>query len=144
MTVRSSVRRFSIKEDVLKKFTMSSENTCVGVTFKKYCRSEGCNVIKKRPQNRCLPVNIAKILKLLISKIIFERLFFYFFNGSLLHQPKGSRSRLYHGVRLQGLIHRSSFLLLSGHERSPSPRPALENLRRIPLINQLSFYIGYF
>ena len=103
-----------------------------------------CNFIKKRPQNRCFLVNIAIFLILLISKIICEPQLFDFFNGSLLHRPKASRSRLYDGVRLQGLIHRSNFLLLSRHESTPSPRPAFENLRRIPLMNQLNFYIGYF
>ena len=55
------------------------------------------------------------------SKIIGERLLFYFFNGSLLHWPKGSRSRLYDGVGLQGLTHRSSFLFLSWHEQVNPP-----------------------
>ena len=102
------------------------------------------NFIKKRPQNRCFPVNVAKFLILLISKIICERLLFDFFNGSLLHRPKVSRSRLYDGVRLQGLTHKSSFLFLSRHEPSPSPRPEFEYLRRTPLMNQLRFYVGCF
>ena len=66
--------------------------------------------IKKRPQHRCFPVNIAKFSRLLISKNICQRLLFDCFNGSLLHEPKGSRSRLYDGVRLQSLSQRSSFL----------------------------------
>ena len=102
------------------------------------------NFIKKSLQHRCFHVNIAKFLILIFSKNICERLLFDFFNGSLLHGPKGSRSRLYDGVRLQGLRHRSSFLFLSWHEPSPSPQPAFENLRQIPLMSQLSFYIGYF
>ena len=96
------------------------------------------NFIKKRPQNRCF------------LEIICERLLFDFFNGSLLHGPKGSRSRLHDSVRLQGLTHRSSFLLLSLYEPNshhpsplPHPRPAFENLRQIPFMNQLGFYIGY-
>ena len=114
--------------------------------FKNVAGLQACNFIKPRPQQRCFPVNIAKFLILLISKNICERLLFDFFNGSLLHGPKGSRSRLYDGVRLQGLRHRSSFLFLSWHEPSPSPPPqlAFENLRQIPLMSQLSFYIGYF
>ena len=43
---------------------------------------------------------------------IWERLLFYFFNGSLLHRPKGSRYAL-NDVRLQRPSHRSSFLFLS-------------------------------
>ena len=66
-------------------------------------------------------MNIAKFLILLISKIIGERQLFYFFNSSLLHWPKGSRSRLYDGVGLQGLTHRSSFLFLSYHEQVNPP-----------------------
>ena len=112
------------KKAVLKKFTKSTGNTCVGVLFKNVAGLKACNFIKKRPQNRCFPVNFAKFLKLFISKIICERLLFDFFNSSLLHQPKGRR--LYDGVRFQCLTHRSSFLFLSLHELSPSlPPPPL-------------------
>ena len=48
-----------------------------------------------------------------ILKNICKGLFFNFFNGSLLHGPKGLRSRLYQSVRLQGLSHRSSFVFKS-------------------------------
>ena len=87
--------------------------------------------MKKRPQNRYSPVNIAKFLIILIPKNICERLLFDFFNDSLFRWPKVSRPRLCDGVRLQGLTHRSSFLFLSRHEPDPSPRLASENLRRI-------------
>ena len=112
--------------------------------FKIVVGLKACNFIKKRPQNRCFPVNIAKFLMLLISKNICERLLFDFSNRSLLHGPKGSRSRMYDSVRLQGLSHRTSFLFLSWHEPSLSPGPAFENRRRMPLMSQLTFYIGYF
>ena len=105
--------------------------------FKKVAGLKACNVIKKRPKHGCFPVNIAKFLILLNSKNNCERLLFD--NVSLLHRPKGSRFRLYDGVRLQGPTHRSSFLFLSWYEPSPSRRPAFENLRRISLMNQLSF-----
>ena len=91
--------------------------------FKNVAGLQACNFIKPRPQQRCFPVNIAKFLILLISKNICERLLFDFFNGSLLHGPKGSRSRLYDGVRLQGLSHRSSFLFLSWHLSSLTESP---------------------
>ena len=69
----------------------------------------------------------------------------YCFNGSLLHGPKDSRSKLHDVVRLQGPSHRSRFLFLSRHLSSWTElRPAFENLTRIPLMNKLSFYIGYF
>ena len=116
----------------------------LGSLFKNVAGLKACNFLKKRPQNRCSPVNIAKFLILLILKIICERLLFHFFNGSLLHRPKGSRSRLCDDVRLQGLTQRSSFLFLSRYEPSPSPRPGFKNLRRISLMNQLSLYVGYF
>ena len=112
--------------------------------FKNVAGLKACNFTKKRPEHRCFPVNIAKFLILLNSKNNCEGLLFDFFSGSLLHRPKGSKFRLYDGVRLQGPSHRSRFLFLSWYEPSPSPRPAFENLRRIPLMNQLSFYIGYF
>ena len=115
----------------------------LGSLFKNVAGLKTCNFIKKRPQNRSSHVNIAKFLILLISKIICERLLFDFFKGSLLHRPKGSKPRLPDAVRLQGLTHRSRFLFLNRHEPSPSPRPAFENLRRITLMNQLSFCIGY-
>ena len=40
-TVRSSLRRFSIKKQFFEKFTISTGNTCAGVTFKKCCKFEG-------------------------------------------------------------------------------------------------------
>ena len=112
--------------------------------FKNVAGLKACNFIKKRPQHRCFPVNITKFLLLLISENICERLLFDFFNGSLLHGPKGSRSRMYDGVRLQDLSHRTSFLFLSWHEPSPSAGPAFENLRRMPLMSQSSFSISCF
>ena len=113
--------------------------------LKKIAGLKASNFINKRRQHGWFPVDMTKFLRLLFSKNIFERLFFYFFNGSLLHGPKGSRSRLYNGVRLQGLNHRFSFLFLSRHLSSwTESRPAFKNLRRIPLMSHLSFYIGLF
>ena len=102
--------------------------------FKNVAGLKAYNFIKKGHQHRCFPVNIAQFLILLISKNICQRLLFDFFNGSLLHGTKGSRSRLYDGVRLQGLSHSSSFLFLSWHKPSPSTGPAFENLRRIKFL----------
>ena len=50
--------------------------------------------------------------RLSISKNICERLLFDCFIRSMLHGPKGSRSRLYEIGRLQALSQRSRFLLL--------------------------------
>ena len=143
-TARNSLRRFSIKKLFLKSSQYPQETPVLGSLFKNVAGLKACNFIKKRPQNRCFPVNIAKFLIILIPKNICERLLLDFFNDSLLHRPKVSRPRLCDGVRLQGLTHRSSFLFLSRHEPSPSPRPKFEDLRRIPLMNKLSCYIGYF
>ena len=71
--------------------------------FKNVAGLKACNFIKRRPHT----------IILFISKNICEQLLFDFFNGSLLHGPKGSRSRLHDNVRLQGLSQRSSFLFLS-------------------------------
>ena len=97
--------------------------------FKKVAGLKACNFIKKRPEHRCFPVNIAKFLILLNSKNNCERLLFDFFNGSLLHRPKGSRFRLYDGVRRQGPTHRSIFLFLSWYEPSPSPLTCVQKLK---------------
>ena len=67
----------------------------------------------------CFPVNIAKFLILPILKNICKQLLFNFFNGSLSHGPKGLRSRLYYGVRLQGPSHRSSFCFYVGVSTFP-------------------------
>ena len=132
------------KKAVLKKFTIFTKNTCVGASFLKCCRSEGLQLYWKESPTQVLSCEYYRSFNTTFSKNICEWLLFDFFNVSLLHGPKGSRSRLYDGVRLQGLRHRSSFLFLSWHQPSPSPQPAFENLRRIPLMSQLSFYIGYF
>ena len=60
----------SIKEAVLKNFATSTWNTCVVVSLLKVAGLKICNFIKKRPQHRCFPVNIAKFLRLTISKNI--------------------------------------------------------------------------
>ena len=79
--------------------------------FKKVAGLKARNFIKKRPQNRYFPANIAKFSRLPISRNICEQLLFDCFNGSMLHGPKDSRSKFYNGVRLQSPSHRSSFLI---------------------------------
>ena len=121
------------KKGFLKNFTISPGNTWVGEScFKKVDRLKTCNIIKKRPQHRCFPVIIVKFLRLLISKNICEQLLFYCFNVSLLHGLKGSRPRLYDGVRLWSLSHGSSILFLSWHLSSwIESWPAFKYLRRV-------------
>ena len=50
--VRISHQRFCIRKLLLKFFAISTGNTCVGVYLLKTCR----------PQHRCFPENIAKLL----------------------------------------------------------------------------------
>ena len=92
----------------------------------------------------CFPVNIAEFLILTILKNIWKRLLFNFFNGSLLHGPKGLRSMTVSGfrVRVMGLV----FVSISRHLSFWSnSQPVFKNLRlQIPLISELSFYIGCF
>ena len=102
-SVRFSHRRCSIRQLFLKIFTV---NACVGVYFLKSCRALGLQFYKKEtPTQEFSP----EFLILPILKDICKRLLFNFFNSSLLHGPKGSRSKLYDGVRLQGSSHRFSF-----------------------------------
>ena len=103
-TFRSSDWRCAIKKPVLKNLAISTGNTCVGGSFLK--------TFKKRLQHRCFPVNFAKYLTLLILKKNWKRLLFDCFNGSLLHGPKGSTSRLYDNVRLQTFDESIKFLTL--------------------------------
>ena len=91
-TTRSSHRRSSIKKLFLKILQYPQVTPVLQFLFKKVAVLRACTFIKKRPQHRWFPLNIAKILRLPISKNICERLFFDCFNGSLLHEPEGSRS----------------------------------------------------
>ena len=60
------------------------------------------------------------------------------------HVPKYPRSRIFE-VRLQGPSHRFNFLFSTQHSWSwIQSRPSFENLKHIPLMSQLSFYVGYF
>ena len=98
------------KRTILKNFTISTGTTSVGVSFLKVQVSvKACNFIKKTPELRSLLVNIAKFLRLLISRNICEQLRFDCFNGSLLHGPKGSTFRLYDNVKLHSLSYKSRF-----------------------------------
>ena len=115
-TVRSSHRRCSIKKLFLKNLQYPQETLVLESLFKTFFKkSSRRSFIKKRSQHRCFLVNNRRFLRLPILKNICERLFFDYFNGSLLHGPKSSRSRLYYGIRLQGPSHWSSFLFLSRH-----------------------------
>ena len=101
--------RILYKKLFLKILQYPQETPLLESIFKKVAGLKARNFIIKRPQLRCFPVNIAKILRLPISKNICERLLFECFNGLMLHGPKGSRCKLYDGIKLQVPSHRSSF-----------------------------------
>ena len=102
----------------LKILQYSQETPVWESIFEKVADHKTCNFIKKEPQHRWFPVNIAQFFILPILKNICKRLLFKFFNGSLLRGPKGLRSKFYDGVMLQRPSHRSSLLLLSRHTLS--------------------------
>ena len=144
-TVRSSHhRRCSIKKLFLKILQYPQVTPLLESLFKKVAGLKACNFIKKRPHHRCFRVNIAKFLRLAISKNICELLLFACFNGSLLHGPKGSRSKLYDGVRLQDPSQRSVFFFKSASlvlNRVPTyvRKPKTNNSDEL-----IKFLYGYF
>ena len=78
--------------------------------------------VEVRNQRTGTPADLLYCGRTVILKNICKRLLFNFFNGSLLHGPKGLRSRFYNGVRLQGLSHRSSFCFKAGISRPEASR----------------------
>ena len=70
---RSSHQSCYLKKLFLKISQYSHENICVGSLFNKITGLQGCNFIKKRLQQRCFPVNIAKFFRIAIVKNIWER-----------------------------------------------------------------------
>ena len=71
------------KKTILKSSLYPQKTPVYESPLKNVAGLKACYFIKKRPQWRCFPVNIAKFLILLILKNICERLLFDFFNGSL-------------------------------------------------------------
>ena len=106
-TVRNSHRRYSIKKAVLKILQYPHEAAVLESLFKKVAGLKACNFI--------IP-EYCKMFKTTFSKSICKQLLFDSFHSTeLLHGPKGSRSKLYDGIMLQGPSHRSTFLFLSRH-----------------------------
>ena len=139
-TVWSSHRQCSIKKTLLLWILQySQEKVVLGSLFNKVEGLQACNSFEKRLQHMCFLC----ILKLPILKNICESLLFDCFNGSILHIPEVSRSVLYDKVRLQGSSHRFNFLFLSRHlwswSNEPSSTTCFTNLKRTPLMSQLSF-----
>ena len=84
-TVRSSLWRCSIKKLIFKILQYPQETPVLESLFKKIVGLKACNFIKKKPQHRCLSVNIAKFLRLPILKNICKWLCSDCLNGS--HGP---------------------------------------------------------
>ena len=57
------VVRFSVKKMLLEISQNSQENTSVGVTFNKYAGLRRVNILKKKLQYRCLPLNFMNFLR---------------------------------------------------------------------------------
>ena len=96
-------------------------------------------------------MNIAKFLILPILKNICKPLLFNFFSGTHLYGPKGLGPRLYDGVRLffNGTrLYGPKSLRSTLHDAVRLQGRVIglvfKSARQIPLISQLSFYIGYF
>ena len=66
---RSSHRRCSVKEGVLRNFAKIQENTCARASFL-ITLQVSATLLKKRLWHRCFPVNFAKFLRHLFSKNI--------------------------------------------------------------------------
>ena len=90
-TIRNSHRRCSIKKAVLKNFTIL-QYCFLHLCWSKVAGLNSCSFIKKKPQRRCFPVNIAKFLRLPNSKNICDRLLL---TVLMLH--------CYMGLKVQGL-----------------------------------------
>ena len=122
---------FYKNEAVFKNFVVFAGNTCI----------RGLKV-----PAQVFSLNIAKFLGLFFSKNICEQLLFDCSNGSLLNEPKISKSRFYGSVKLQGLQVFSESSGSSSQRLSSRTefRPVFKNQRAIPLMSQLSFLICYF
>ena len=108
-TVRSIHQKFFLKKLFLKILQYPLETHLCWSFFNKVAGLRVCNFIKKSPGTG---VFMHEVFNTTLLKNICKQPLFEFSNGSLLNGSKGSRSRLYDGVRLQGPSHRSSFLFL--------------------------------
>ena len=84
--VTSNHRRCSLKKLFLKISQYPPETSVLTSLFKKVAGLKTCIFIKKKSQGRCFPVNIATYFEKYLRPAAFDC-----FNGSLLHETKGSR-----------------------------------------------------
>ena len=78
-TIRSSRQKCCIKKLFLEILQYPQETPVLEPIFKRFADLQTCTFVKNRPQQGCLPVNIAKFLILLILKNICKPLLFHFF-----------------------------------------------------------------
>ena len=126
-TVRNSCRRCCMGKLFLKILQYPQETPALESIFKKIADLWTCNFIKKRPQHRCFPVNIAKTLILPILKNISKRLLFNFLMVHSYMDPKvyGLDCIIASGFRIRV----SGLVFVSGVSRpKTSPNQKLENL----------------
>ena len=107
-TARCSHRRCCIRKLFLKTLQYPQEPPVLESIFKKLQTFRPATLLKRDPNIDVFLRILQTVLILPILKNICKRLLFNFFNCSILHGPKGFRSRLYDGVRLQGPRLRSS------------------------------------
>ena len=140
-TVRSSHRSCCIRKLFLKILQYLQEALVLESTFKKVADLQTCNLIKKRP-NTGVSCEYGKIFNTILKNICKRLLFNLFSSGLLLHGAKGLRSRLYDSFRVQVTV--LGFVLSRHLSFRSNSQLAFENLRQIPLINRISFYIACF
>ena len=70
------MNRCSIRKNVLKNLAIfSGKHLCWSLFFNENGELQCCNFFKRRLQEMCFPVNIANLLRTLVLKNIYERLF---------------------------------------------------------------------
>ena len=94
-TVRSSHWRCSIEKVVFKNSAIPTGNNCAGVFFLK--------VAGLKAPTQVFSCEYCEIFKNIYFEKHLRTAAFDCFNSSLPHEPKVSRSRLYDGLKLQGL-----------------------------------------
>ena len=94
-TVRSSHRRCSIEKVVFKNSAIRKGNNCAGVFLKK--------IAGLKAPTQVFSCEYCEIFKNIYFEKHLRTAAFDCFNSSLPHEPKVSRSRLYDGLKLQGL-----------------------------------------
>ena len=106
-TVRSShYWRCSIMKPFLKILQYPQQTTVLKSIFKKLQNFRPATLLKRDPDTSAFLWKLQILFFNTILKNICKQLLFNFFNGSVLHGPKGFRSRLYDSIMRQSLTHK--------------------------------------